>query len=476
MATKTFKVALSLDNPRLIQTGITVHSFDRNSVKISISLTKDSQAYKIPTGASIKISLFKVNRQEQKIILDVLNTSVDSIDWIVPDYLDGYSGTVRVGVYLINGAENVDLGYFTLNSTVSDIDLMADEFTGNVLQGWEAIEEELRELNITIAQTKLDLAEDTTQVNNAIANINAKNTQVDTLASNFADNVAIKQSDATSKYNAFDTSVTQANQTIDEILALQPQLAEIEKYTKPFITFKVTTNKETIIQSIDYENNLFYSPGHGFTEGTNIWFIHNLNTMVDYPNKLLPTGLTIGATYFVRKIDDNNFALSVTLGGSYVDIAHKATVDLTKIHVESDASNINFTHLSDKRFKIVTKGRTLDHTTQSYLYITNHTADANWNRIANGSGMLRNSGAGQRLHMDGNGSVFNYSEIVLDLENNLLINYLTRGERARSDTENSKYSYTYDYIFPTDSNLSTNFLGLYFWKLANGSVIEVYKI
>lgn len=60
-----------------------------------------------------------------------------------------------------------------------------------------------------------------TQVDNTIANINAKNTQVDTLASNFADNIATKQADATSKYNAFDTSVTQANQTITDILALK---------------------------------------------------------------------------------------------------------------------------------------------------------------------------------------------------------------------------------------------------------------
>ena len=50
MATKTFKVALSLDNPRIIQSGITVQSFDKQSVKISIALTKDSQ-----TGSKLLI-------------------------------------------------------------------------------------------------------------------------------------------------------------------------------------------------------------------------------------------------------------------------------------------------------------------------------------------------------------------------------------------------------------------------------------
>ena len=229
MATKTFKVALSLDNPRIIQSGITVQSFDKQSVKISIALTKDSQTYQIPIGATIRISLLKLSNQAQKIIVDVPNDNRESIDWIVPDYLDGYHGVVRCGVYLLHGTESVDLGYFTILSNVSDIDKMAEEFTDNVFGGWEAIEEELRELNITIAQTKLDLAEDTTQVNNTIANINAKNTQVDTLASNFTDDVATKQSDVTSKYNAFDTNVTQANQTITDILALQGDVSDIKQ-------------------------------------------------------------------------------------------------------------------------------------------------------------------------------------------------------------------------------------------------------
>ena len=227
MATKTFKVALSLDNPRIIQSGITVQSFDKQSVKISIALTKDSQTYQIPIGATIRISLLKLSNQAQKIIVDVPNDNRESIDWIVPDYLDGYHGVVRCGVYLLYGTESVDLGYFTILSNVSDIDKMADEFTDNVFNGWEVIEAELRELNIDIAQTKLKLAEDMIQVDTTIANINAKNTQVNTLASDFTTDVATKQADATSKYNAFDTSVTTANQEITDILGLTDDVQQI---------------------------------------------------------------------------------------------------------------------------------------------------------------------------------------------------------------------------------------------------------
>ena len=212
MAIKTHKVTLSLDNPRVIQSGINVQSFDKQSIQISIELTKNDEVFQVPNDATIRVSLLKLANQSQRIIVDVPNTNRDSIDWIVPDYLDGYQGAVRVGVYLVSGTENVDLGYFTILSNVSDIDKMADEFTDNVFQGWEAIEADLNELNLTIAQAESDLNDILTTADGTIANINAKNTQVNTLAS-----------DVTSKYNAFDTSVTQAGQTIDDILALQPQ-------------------------------------------------------------------------------------------------------------------------------------------------------------------------------------------------------------------------------------------------------------
>ena len=39
MAIKTHKVTLSLDNPRVIQSGINVQSFDKQSIQISIELT-----------------------------------------------------------------------------------------------------------------------------------------------------------------------------------------------------------------------------------------------------------------------------------------------------------------------------------------------------------------------------------------------------------------------------------------------------
>lgn len=220
MAIKTHKVTLSLDNPRVIQSGINVQSFDKQSIQISIELTKNDEVFQVPSDATVRVSLLKLARQEQKIIVDVPNTNRESIDWIVPDYLDGYQGTVRVGVYLVSGAENVDLGYFTILSNVSDIDKMADEFVDNVFQGWEQIEADLNELNLTIAQANLDLADDLTQIDNTIANIN-------TLASEFTTDVATKQADVTSKYNAFDTSVTTANQTIDDILGLADDVQQV---------------------------------------------------------------------------------------------------------------------------------------------------------------------------------------------------------------------------------------------------------
>ena len=208
MAIKTHKVTLSLDNPRVIQSGINVQSFDKQSIQISIELTKNDEVFQVPSDATIRISLLKLANQSQRIIVDVPNTNRESIDWIVPDYLDGYQGVVRVGVYL-SGVESVDLGYFTILSNVSDIDKMAEGFFEDVFNGWQGIEDELQSLNIAIDNANVALAEDLTQLDAIMTD------------------VATKQSDVTSKYNAFDTSVTQAGQTIDDILALQPQFQAV---------------------------------------------------------------------------------------------------------------------------------------------------------------------------------------------------------------------------------------------------------
>ena len=66
---------------------------------------------------------------------------------------------------------------------------------------------------------------------------------VNDTADGFITDVATKQADVTSKYNAFDTSVTQAGQTIDEILALQPQfqsvLDETEENERDLVNHKL---------------------------------------------------------------------------------------------------------------------------------------------------------------------------------------------------------------------------------------------
>lgn len=47
MAIKTHKVTLSLDNPRVIQSGINVQSFDKQSIQIGIELTKNDEVFQL---------------------------------------------------------------------------------------------------------------------------------------------------------------------------------------------------------------------------------------------------------------------------------------------------------------------------------------------------------------------------------------------------------------------------------------------
>lgn len=231
MATKTFKVALSLDNPRIVHSGIDVRSFDKQSIKIAIELTKNSQAYPIPTDSQIKISLLKLARKQQKIILDVPFTSPEAIEWLVPDILDGYRGEVRVGVYLIVGDENIDVGYFNISSNVSDIDKAAEEFTDSVMPGWEQMEADLAEIRDTVTQANtiaIKFTDDVTSKYNAFnETVTQTKTSFNDTVDAFTADVTTKQTDVTNKYNEFDTSVTQAGKTIDEILALQPQFQSV---------------------------------------------------------------------------------------------------------------------------------------------------------------------------------------------------------------------------------------------------------
>ena len=106
----------------------------------------------------------------------------------------------------------------------SNIDSNSEFLFNHYYKLFEDYEKELEELNNGL-QTTIK-----TQVKQAQTNLQKVTKTlilVNDTADGFITDVVTKQADVTSKYNAFDTSVTQANQTIDDILALQPQFQSV---------------------------------------------------------------------------------------------------------------------------------------------------------------------------------------------------------------------------------------------------------
>lgn len=101
-------------------------------------------------------------------------------------------------------------------SALTSITQATSDFTTDLADTQSTIDAQ-----VTQAQDSLQ------EVTDTLTAVNDKVTTVNDATDSFMADVATKQADVTSKYNAFDTSVTQAGQTIDEILALQPQFQAV---------------------------------------------------------------------------------------------------------------------------------------------------------------------------------------------------------------------------------------------------------
>ena len=123
----------------------------------------------------------------------------------------------------------------------SNIDSNSEFLFNHYYKLFEDYEKEIADLNnatqATI-KTQLKQSQDNLQkVTKTLIAINDKVMIVNDIADGFITDVVAKQADVTSKYNAFDTDITEVNQTIDELLALQPQFQAV---------LDETTGKEVI--------------------------------------------------------------------------------------------------------------------------------------------------------------------------------------------------------------------------------------
>lgn len=117
-------------------------------------------------------------------------------------------------------------------------------------------------------------------------------------------------------------------------------------------TYVHSGNPSAAVSAVTYNAdtpaNTFTSVGHPFQNGYRVSICVNPDAAIDYSLKFLPTGITFGQYYVVGKTTDT-FQLSATSGGAPVALTPKATLDLTKWHVEFPSAHTTITGLAATR-------------------------------------------------------------------------------------------------------------------------------
>lgn len=125
------------------------------------------------------------------------------------------------------------------------------------------------------------------------------------------------------------------------------------------------SNKEVVVESIDYESGVITSTNHGLQDGENVFFVPN--GIYKYsPEKYMPVGTLTGTEYKVTNATDNTFSL----GG--VTMTANQEIDFTKWHIETNGNYGSSVFIKNLKLlndvKVISYGKTVS--------ISNYTAIA----------------------------------------------------------------------------------------------------
>lgn len=207
-------------------TDLTIMSYDKNVHKLIIptDLTQDQIS---------DIIVLITFRYHENIIQISGELVEDKIEIILPNEIRSLSGEFYIEID-INLTDNRQITFarYRANVVKSDIDSVdlddAQEFYFELFDDFVQKVADKSDIAVAEIDAQVAQAQDSLQeVSDTLTAVNDKVATVNDTADNFMADVATKQSDVTSKYNAFDTSVTQANQKITDILALQGDVQQI---------------------------------------------------------------------------------------------------------------------------------------------------------------------------------------------------------------------------------------------------------
>ena len=127
------------------ETKATFYSYDINSGIVKINITKDGQPLALSNGTEVLINVVKLGLPQQKLVYnaDIVDATKGITHWDIPEYLTGYKGKVRAGVFInLPNGQRLHGGYFKFNMGISEIDTNLEELEEDYWQGWDEFQKE----------------------------------------------------------------------------------------------------------------------------------------------------------------------------------------------------------------------------------------------------------------------------------------------------------------------------------------------
>lgn len=237
----------------------------------------------------------------------------------------------------------------------------------------------------------------------------------------------------------------------------------------PIATYVHSGNKEVVVTAVDATTDTFTSVAHGLADGDRIIICLNTdNTVFGYALTYLPTGITYGQYYVVNKTDDT-FKLSASSGGAAINLTAKATMDLTKWHIElpkTDSVTISSLPPS-KKYRVVGKGLI----PRAQFYLRPNGVDITNVYMETGNTSI----ARYPLIISATGELGIYLDVLIDFTDFLVLNCKGYAIAATDDAKNTVTLVNKTFISTVDKGEDITSIALYGSYLPNGFVVEVYK-
>ena len=277
-----------------------------------------------------------------------------------------------------------------------------------------------------------------------------------------AQQIAIDNAITTSGTNA-DDKITAHNTSAtvhEDLFALKADIAPVASYT-------YNSNTEYVITAVDVDTNTFTCAGHGLANGDAIFPTINNDAVGVYPIAVYPGGI-IYSKYLVVNATTNTFQLSLTSGGTAVDLTMNSTMDLTKWHFEKFTAEVTISGLPNlKRLKVLIKGKSLHPGTGAYILPNGIAFTADW--------IKANSSTYGYPDLYFTGDVMIDAELLIDSRKYLTIKSKALRVRSSTNTTNTLAIVDGALVNKNYVNMAITSISTSVFTMANGTVLEVYN-